>query len=189
MDTKIYCEGAKCAKITINLLGQSPIILLSKNPPVKFTGNFLKSRYITNSKIDILEAEFPLPIISARLLGELSSGAGYCPRDASDGLTFSGNKLEAKNLTPARSFGVGQCVYAVYFSADGKLLVQFFDRLGELYSVFSDEDSFNYSVECDKCCAEDEYLLDSSIYPGWKCVPTPPIANRLGEMQNQVKNL
>ena len=190
MDTKIYCEGAKCAKVAINFPGQSPIILHTKNPPVKFVGVTIKNLYVSANKDHLIDLEMPFAIATLRWVSNNPSyTGGTCPQTPEEGMLFSGNKLNIYSVNQEVSFLKGQCIYEVRFTGQRKIIAQFSDQIGEFYSIESDENSFNYLVECDRCCGDDEYLLDSSNYPGWKCVPMPPIANRLGEMQNQIKKL
>lgn len=189
MKEKTSCIGAKCAKLIINFPNQSPLIFLSKNPPIVFRGNELRSSTIRNTKYNIIDDELPWTIGAVRLFGEHPDSAGQCPKTPETGMNFSGNKLDIRAVSLDKSFGIGECPYIIHYSGDGKLLVQFSDELGEIYSINSNSDSFSYRVECNACCKEDEFLLDSTSYPGWKCVPKNPIAERLGNINYQVKRL
>ena len=186
----------------------TPLILIAKSPPLIFEGNLSITKgisFVTALKGKDFEFVCSEDIVALSFIPNLStSNQGYfaCPYPASQqrpvslpshiiagNISFEGNKIRGKeNLITDGSSPSEYCDYAAYFVVDNKYSCDFSDKSGSLYSV-KEHNPIIYEVSCDDCCGEDEYLLESSNYPGWKCVPTPPIANRLGEMQNQIKKL
>jgi hypothetical protein len=187
MDSRIFCPQARCATITIKIGGKI-FKFLSKLPPVQFVGITKKNLFISANKTNLIDLEMPFSIASLRWVSNGSDfTGGNCPRTEAEGMRFSGNKLNIYPAVPGIQFQPLQCLYEVGFTGQKKLLATFSDQTGEIYSIESDDDSLDYSVECDDCCDQTDFLCASSNYPGWKCVPLAPIADRLDSMRSQIR--
>lgn len=193
MERKVFCEGSKCATVTINIPGQLPFVYVSRNTPVIFNGVTLAYIEKGFSPVRaILTYEAPFVIATVRLLYDpyILYPDTPCPSIENGMLSFSGNRILVSEDCALLGQGYSSdppCPYRICSTGQGKLVSSFSDKLGEFFSIASDDVSFTYSVECDSCCNENEILCKSRNYPGWKCVPMPPISNRLGKMQSQIE--
>jgi hypothetical protein len=190
MEEKIYCENSDCATITINVPGKSPFVFLSKNPPIIFEGTSKRYLEVVNEFPDVIDITVDFDIADARLAAIAGNfGNNACPTNEEGGMTFSGNRFFVKNTDPRKGFLARGCRYWLYTTGQRELVIFFFDQLGEFFSAsVPDINSFSYEIICDACCNETEILCKSEFYPGWKCVPLPPMSARLGQMERQIKS-
>ena len=198
-----FCKGAKCAKVTINIGDEAPIVLFSKFPPLILEIEEKKSEEFTHKMNQPIEKEFSSEVTGIENTGGFwvyNSDGGPkfdCPmpgtypilaggpRDMT-GITdlyWEGNKLFSYFDAPRAFFNnQGSCSYKVYLGFER---YRFSDQQGVLYEN-RPQKILKYKVECDACCKEDEILCDSPHFPGYTCYPISPIARRVLAGKNDI---
>jgi hypothetical protein len=198
-----FCKGSYCAKLTVNVEGKKPIVLISKTPTLilEIDKPVVDFSHEMRAPIDL---EFPFSIKGIEFVSgfwHYSSGTGGnkvdCPMpgtypvvaapDVEPGdpevtdLYWERNHLYCHfDKIGGYTNNTGVCNYKVL----GKDSYKFFDRQGVLYLG---EGNLTYTVECDACCADNEIICDSPRFPGYTCYQLPPAADRILKGRNDIK--
>jgi hypothetical protein len=211
MERYEFCKNAKCAKLTIEIEGRKPLILISKSPPLVLEFDKQEETFTHRMNAPI-ERKFPFLIKGVEWLRGFWYWSGErvvkvdCPmpgtypvldtggirkqhKDKLTDLYWNDYNLfcyfDGKNpeeFSDYYSNNEGFCTYRVY----GKdPYYKFFDRQGILYESYVKE-KLTYKVECNACCKDNEILCDSKNYPGYTCYPIAPVNAKLARGKNNI---
>lgn len=197
-----YCEGCYCAKLTVNIEGSEPLVIISKMPPIVYT---LGETYqaFTHSMTSPIEREYPYRItriegdggqfyfgtpnagtrVNCPLPGTYPvAAAGDVSRDDITDMYWDNDKLYCYfDKEGAYGNNVGSCNYKVF----GMNLYSFRDGRGMLYQA-NPTRKLTFTIECDECCKEDEIICTSPNFPGYTCYQIPPAADRILKGKNEI---
>jgi hypothetical protein len=198
-----FCPGAKCAKLTINIKGEKPIVLISRAPTLTLEIEGEKTEVFSHGMTAPIEKTFAEEISDVENIAgdwkfnKTSLYTVTCPmpgtypalraddvrkEDITD-LYWKENQLFCFfDRSDAYPNNVGVCTYKVYFNF-GRY--KFSDRQGVLYESRPNK-ILKYKVECDACCKDDEILCDSNHFPGYSCYPIPPVNSKLLKEKNNI---
>lgn len=199
-----FCSGAKCAKLTINIKGEKPLVLISRAPTLTLEIEGQETETFSHGMTVPIERTFSgeiddveniagdwkfnrtsLYTVSCPMPGTYPVlPAGDVRKDEITDLYWRGNQLFCyfDSNRNGYSNNVGTCTYKVYFKY-GRY--RFSDRQGILYESFPKK-ILKYQVECDACCKDDEILCDSNHFPGYTCYPIPPVNSKLLQEKNNI---
>lgn len=211
MERHEFCKNAKCAKVTIEIEGRKPLILISKAPSV-IIESIKEEEEFTHRMDAPIEKRFPFLIEGIQYLrgfwywNDVTDIKCDCPmpgtypvldtggipqiyKDRVTDLYWNGYELfcyfDGKRLQETAGYYLnnrGFCTYRVFGKAP---YYKFFDRQGILYESYVKE-KLTYKVECDACCKDNEILCDSKHYPGYTCYPIKPIGDSLLTGKNNI---
>jgi hypothetical protein len=198
-----FCKDCYCAKLTVTIEGETPIILLSKRPPLILELEESSLDFIHQMTAPIDE-RFPFQITRVENTGGFwhynepdASNKVDCPmpgtypatkasditKDMITDLYWQGNQLLCYFDRKGAYFNnVGTCIYKVF----GLNSYRFSDKQGVLYENRAPKAKLTYQVECDACCKDDEIICDSPRFPGYTCYQIPPAAERLLKGKNDI---
>ncbi len=211
-----FCPGAKCAKLTIRIGEEKPIILLSKAPTLilEIDGREVEVyQHLMNAPIN---KEFDSEIVDIENIEghwfyndrNLTESKVSCPMPGTYPVFASPeflpqndpNEFYRKQITDLYWERNKLICYHSLSQPDG-----FFNNAGTCtYRVYFNRGHYKffdrqgvlyenrpnkilkYKIECDACCKDDEILCDSNHFPGYECYPIQPIGESLLSSKNNI---
>lgn len=215
-ETFQFCPNAKCAKLTIKIGDERPIILLSKAPTLTLEIDGRETEIYRHEMDSPIRKEFESEIVDIENIdgywyynsADLARTKVDCPMPGTYPVLVSSEFLPENDPT---KFNRNQ-ITDLYWE-NNKLICYhsltnpdgFFNNVGTCtYRVYFNRGTYKffdrqgvlyqnrpdailkYKVECDACCKDDEILCDSNHFPGYSCYPIPPINTKLAENKNNI---
>lgn len=211
-----YCTNKAKAKVTIYRNNNSPLIIVSDNPPVEV----LMEELPPSNQIYTLHYQYRLisggwqdysvdyrynssvsqgysPLLISKdggVVPIIGSSTGANNKDEADKLavrnpavgTFSGNRIIIRPDNDA--WLVVDWTYpAGLVSSFPTCQITVNDSIRTIYQGTLDGKCPYYTVECDDECPEGHCKCDSPDYPGYCCLPCKPTAQRISNLAGKIQ--
>lgn len=216
MERHEFCKGAKCAKLTVEIEGENPLVLISKAPSLILEKEEIEEEGILIHEMTApIEEEFPFVIEKVECfkglwffnVGGTHRGSDIpvldCPMPGTYPVITSGgmpNPKDRESTTDLywsdnKLFCYFDSVHRSYYTNNFGICTYRVIGKKTHYQFFDKQGmlytnnlgkKLTYKVECDACCKDNEILCDSKHYPGYSCYPISPVNSRLLKGKNNI---